>query len=242
MNSLRYIGLDVHQDTVSAAVLDRDGKLLMQYVFATRAAAILDFLHGIKGTLHITFEEGVHSAWLYDLLQRRVARVLVCDPRKNKLLKSGNKGDLIDARKLAELLRNNSLSPVYHGGMNPLKNDAATRTKEDIESIKHVYLDVDHGGSEALEAIENSSAVPKPNYVLNSSPDKHQVVWKVEGMDLEEAEDLLHAMAREFGGDPAATDATRVLRLPGFANKKYDTDFYVEARRGSHGNVPSSRF
>jgi predicted NACHT family NTPase len=52
-------------------------------------------------------------------------------------------------------------------------------------------------------------------------------------MSLEEAEGLLHAMAREFGGDPAATDATRVLRLPGFANKKYETDFYVEARRES---------
>jgi hypothetical protein len=52
-------------------------------------------------------------------------------------------------------------------------------------------------------------------------------------MSLEEAEGLLHAMAREFGGDPAATDATRVLRLPGFANKKYETDFYVEARRDS---------
>jgi len=55
----------------------------------------------------------------------------------------------------------------------------------------------------------------------------------VEGMSLDEAEGLLHAMAREFGGDPAATDATRVLRLPGFANKKYETDFYVEARRES---------
>ena len=40
-----------------------------------------------------------------------------------------------------------------------------------------------------------------------------------EGRNLEEAEGLLHAMAREFGGDPAATDATRVLRLPGFANR-----------------------
>jgi RepB DNA-primase from phage plasmid len=40
-------------------------------------------------------------------------------------------------------------------------------------------------------------------------------------------------MAREFGGDPAATDATRVLRLPGFANKKYETDFNVEAREES---------
>jgi hypothetical protein len=128
--------------------------------------------------------------------------------------------------------KNANGSDIYVG-MNPLKKDAATRTKEEIESIKHVYLDLDHGGSEALEAIENSSIVPAPNYVLNSSPGKHQVVWKVEGMNLEEAESLLHAMAREFGGDPAATDATRVLRIPGFANKKYETNFYVRARRES---------
>ena len=52
-------------------------------------------------------------------------------------------------------------------------------------------------------------------------------------MSLDEAEGLLHVMANEFGGDPAATDATRVLRLPGFANKKYEAEFYVEARRES---------
>ena len=128
--------------------------------------------------------------------------------------------------------KNANSSDIYIG-MNPLKKDASTRTKDDIESIKHVYIDLDRGGPEALGAIENSSVAPKPNYVLNSSPEKHQVVWKVEGMNLEEAEGLLHAMAREFGGDPAATDATRVLRLPGFANKKYEADFYVESRRES---------
>jgi hypothetical protein len=128
--------------------------------------------------------------------------------------------------------KNANGSDIYMG-MNPLRKDASTRTKEDTESIKHVYIDLDHGGTEALEAVENSSIVPRPNYVLNSSPEKHQVVWKVEGMHLEEAEALLHAMAHEFGGDPAATDATRVLRVPGFANKKYETDFYVEARKES---------
>jgi hypothetical protein len=128
--------------------------------------------------------------------------------------------------------KNANGSDIYIG-MNPLKKDASTRTKEDVESVRHVYLDLDHGGPKALEAIQNSSVVPKPNYVLNSSPEKHQVVWKIEGVNLEEAEGLLHAMAREFGGDPAATDATRVLRLPGFANKKYATNFYVEARRES---------
>jgi len=121
MNSVRYIGLDVHRDTISAAVLDDQGKLLMQSVLATRAAAVLDFLQGIKASVHVTFEEGTHSAWLYDLLARRVAKLVVCNPRKNALLKSGNKGDAIDARKLAELLRAGLLSPVYHGEQSGLE-------------------------------------------------------------------------------------------------------------------------
>jgi hypothetical protein len=62
---------------------------------------------------------------------------------------------------------------------------------------------------------------------------KFQVVWKVEGMTIEEAESLNRAMVREFDGDPAATDSTRVLRLPGFANKKYQPDFFVQARAES---------
>jgi len=114
-------------------------------------------------------------------------------------------------------------------GMNPLKQDASTRTKDDIEAIRHIYVDLDHNGSASLEAIKNSELVPQPNYVLNTSPDKFQVVWKAEGVAPEDAEALQHAMVREFGGDPAATDSTRVLRLPGFANKKYERDFYVQA-------------
>src|SRR6201998_1738447 len=121
-------------------------------------------------------------------------------------------------------------------GMNPLQHHASTRTKDDIEQISHVYLDVDHGGTASLEALENSDLVPPPNYVLNTSPEKYQVVWKVEGMTTAEAEALNQAMVREFGGDPAATDSTRVLRLPGFANKKYETDFYVQARAESAQN------
>lgn len=128
--------------------------------------------------------------------------------------------------------KNANGSDIYVG-MNPLRQGASTRTKEDIASIRHVYLDLDHGGPETLKSVEDSSAVPKPNYVLTSSPGKFQIVWKVEGMSLDEGEGLLHALVREFGGDPAATDATRVLRLPGFANKKYETDFYVEAHKKS---------
>ena len=102
--------------------------------------------------------------------------------------------------------------------------------QDDIENISHVYLDLDHGGTASLESLENTGLVPRPNYVLNTSPEKFQVGRKVEGMTIEEAEALNQAMVREFDGDPAATDSTRVLRLPGFANKKYEADFYVKAR------------
>src|SRR5664279_4794282 len=115
MNSLRYIGMDVHRDTISVAVLDESGRLMMQSVLQTWAAAILDFIHGVRGTLHVTCEEGTHSAWLYDLLVRRLATLVVFNPTKKALLKAGNNSDTIDARKLAELLRAGLLSPVYHG-------------------------------------------------------------------------------------------------------------------------------
>lgn len=118
-------------------------------------------------------------------------------------------------------------------GMNPLKPAARTRTKEDILSIRHLYVDLDHDGPASLASIEQSRAVPRPNYVLSTSPDKFQVVWKVEGIAQDQAEGLLRTMARKFGGDRAATDSTRVLRIPGFANKKYDEQFIVKAEQQS---------
>jgi transposase len=87
----------------------------MESILETKAATILQFLAGLRGTLSVTFEEGTWAAWLYDLLKPHVANLVVCNPRKNALLKDGNKSDRIDARKLAELLRGGYLKPVYHG-------------------------------------------------------------------------------------------------------------------------------
>jgi RepB DNA-primase from phage plasmid len=118
-------------------------------------------------------------------------------------------------------------------GMNPIKDGAHNRTKADIKDIRHVYLDLDRKGDEALEAIHNSNEVPAPNFVLDTSPGKHQVVWKVSGFSQDDAESLLHNLANKFGGDLAATDSTRVLRMPGFANRKLPEEFIVQARQES---------
>src|SRR5262250_2245037 len=115
VNCEKYIGLDVHQSTISVAVSDSKGKVVMESILETKASTILDFFAGLRGTLSVTFEEGTWAAWLYDLLKPHVARVVVCNPRKNALLKHGNKNDRIDARKLANLLRLDDLEPVYHG-------------------------------------------------------------------------------------------------------------------------------
>ena len=123
MNQEKYIGMDVHQATISVAVMDSRGKLIMESIVETKAATILEFLQGLRGSLSVTFEEGTSAAWLHDLLKPHVSHVVVCDPRKNALLKDGSKSDRIDARKLAELLRGGQLKPVYHGehGLRSLK-------------------------------------------------------------------------------------------------------------------------
>jgi hypothetical protein len=133
----------------------------------------------------------------------------------------------------SSLKRENSAGADVFIGMNPIKDGAYSRTKDDIREVRHLYLDLDADGHEALETIRNSHEVPAPNFVLDTSPDRHQVVWRVEGLDQEQAESMLRAMADQFGGDPAATDSTRVLRLPGFANMKYEEEFIVQVRQES---------
>ncbi|HXU21051.1 MAG TPA: DNA-primase RepB domain-containing protein [Verrucomicrobiae bacterium] len=126
--------------------------------------------------------------------------------------------------------------------MNILKPAAKSRTKADIAEISHLYLDLDEDGDKRLARVLKGDALPQPNYVLDTSPGKHQVIWKVEGFTLEQAEAALRAMAREFGGDPAATDAARVLRLPGLHNKKFKEPVRVQGQRLYEGVYRPEKF
>jgi transposase len=100
----------------------------MESIIETKANTVLQFIRGLHGDLHVTFEEGTWAAWLYDLLKPHVSKVVVCNPRRNALLKEGNKSDKIDARNLADLLRGGYLKPVYHGenGIRTLKELSRT--------------------------------------------------------------------------------------------------------------------
>ena len=71
MNQEKYIGMDVHQATISVAVMDSSGKLIMECILETKAATILEFIVGLRGTLWVTFEEGTLAAWLHDQASRQ---------------------------------------------------------------------------------------------------------------------------------------------------------------------------
>src|SRR5260370_16512638 len=117
--SSKYIGMDVHKESISIAVMNAVGKIVMECVIETKANMILQCIDGLRGDLHVTFEEGTSAAWLYDLLKPHVTELIVCDPRKNASMREDNQNDKIDARRLAELLRIDHLSPVYHGEHGP---------------------------------------------------------------------------------------------------------------------------
>jgi len=114
-HDVKYIGMDVHKEAIVIAVQNESGKLVMETIVETKASSILQFIHGLRGELHVTWEEGTWAAWLYDLLQPQVQHIVVCNPRRNALLKEGSKSDKVDAQKLADLLRTGMLRPVYHG-------------------------------------------------------------------------------------------------------------------------------
>jgi transposase len=123
MEDIKYIAFDVHQVTTVISVLNAAGREVKTAILPTQPQPLIAFLEGLRGTLYLTFEEGTYAAWLYDLLADRVKKLIVCDPRRNALLKEGNKTDANDANKLAELLRLGSLQAVYHGSrsMRPLQ-------------------------------------------------------------------------------------------------------------------------
>jgi len=158
------------------------------------------------------------------------AAILVRNRRTGKTVQRITKAEIIaDPEFQAWLAACNAAGSDVYIGMNPIKEGAYTRTKDNIKEIRHIYLDLDTKGDDVLDAIRHSAEVPAPNFVLDTSPGKHQVVWRVAGINQCEAESLLHSLANQFEGDRAATDSTRVLRLPGFANRKLSEEFIVQA-------------
>jgi len=127
----------------------------------------------------------------------------------------------LSPRYLAWLRHENQNGANVYVAANPLRAGSRRRTKDCIAEVRHLYIDIDMNGEERLAALRASDAVPAPTAILSTSPNKYQVLWKVEWFSFEQQEESLKLLAITFGGDPACTDRNRVLRVPGFQNLKY---------------------
>jgi hypothetical protein len=167
-SNVKYIGLDVHKEAITVAVRNGAGKLVMESIVETKARTLLDFLNGLRGELHVTLEEGTWAAWLYDVLKPHVQEIVVCNPRRNALLKEGSKNDRVDARKLSELLRAGLLRAVYHGenGLRTLKE--RTRTYQVVSKDRRATL--------TIALVQNIGQATRVIWASSESPREERLV------------------------------------------------------------------
>jgi transposase len=172
MNTIKYIGMDVHQATSVFAVMNHQGRIVGEAILETKSQVITDFLKSQRGTLWVTFEEGTYANWLYDIIQPQVAKLIVCDPRKNKL--DGNKTDKLDAKRLADLLRMNALKPVYHG-------QHSTRT---IKELARSYISLQQDSTRVMnrvKAIFRGRGIPCRGTSLYQPKNRKEWLGKLDG-------------------------------------------------------------
>ena len=217
-SNAKYIGLDVHKETIAIAVLNAAGKLVMESIVETKASTLLDFLHGLRGELHVTLEEGTWAAWLYEVLKPHVAELVVCNPRRNALLKEGSKSDKIDARKLAELLRSGMLRAVYHG------ENGLRALRELVRSYEAVSKDV-RRVMNRLKALYRGWGIPCKGIQVYGRRHRQQWLEKLREsgvrrraelfyQQLDALQDLRHTARGELLVESRKYPAVKILRLP----------------------------
>jgi transposase len=122
-------------------------------ILPTEEQALLEFFAAMRGSIHVTFEEGTQAQWLHDLLSPRVHRVLVCDRRGEK--RQGNKGDKVDADQLSDRLHKGDLRAVYHGSGHRAALKELARTYENaVEDTTRTML--------RLQALFRARAIRTP--------------------------------------------------------------------------------
>lgn len=137
--STKYVGLDVHQATTVTAVREDTGRVIARSILPTEAGPLVEFFRGMRGTIHVAFEEGTQAQWLHDLLVPVVHRVIVCDQRGAST--RGTKADQTDADLLSALLRQGALRAVYHGGLARARLKELARTYQNlVEDSTRVML------------------------------------------------------------------------------------------------------
>src|SRR3954451_16629406 len=179
----------------------------------TPAVTSTNSQHGRRSLIMPDFE--VPGRYLRENFDRedRLAVVLIQRETERVDQKLATAEEIASPKFQAQLRAANASASDVFISMNTIRAEAVGRTKADVDVIRHLYLDVDVGGREAVERILNDPRMPNPHHVLETSPGRHQIIWQVDRFDKAEVESTLRNLAAAHGADPAATDCSRVLRL-----------------------------
>jgi len=110
-----HIGGDVDSRITELAILGERDQVPKYLRVPTAIPPLRETLNSIHGYKIFVIEEGTMAGWLYRNLHPLVDEMIVCDPRRNKLVsEDGDKDNRIDGRKLAELSRAGMLRRVHH--------------------------------------------------------------------------------------------------------------------------------
>lgn len=182
-------------------------------------------MNGEKRLRELSSGDYIHRS--FDLSDRLA--VLVLNPRRGESVERISTAVRIAGPRFQDWLhhKNEVDDCDIYLSVNPLKPEVHARSKQNVQMIKHLYVDLSPEGAKSFGAIQHSRVVPPPSYVLHTSSHRFQAIWRVEEITHAQGEGLLHALARHFDGDPEAADLARTLRLPGFANKTCTEDFKV---------------
>lgn len=170
MKYSKYVGLDVHSSTISAAVLDSDGNLVIESVFKTDPSSIRDFFKGLSGSVSVAFEEGTQASWLFSLLRPLVSDLLVAN--RFGIRSSGNKSDRLDSIKLASLLRSGSLKGVFHS------HSPSRPLKELVHSYDCLVSDTTRTCNR-IKALFRSRAIPASGRAPYSKASRAEWIGKI---------------------------------------------------------------
>lgn len=163
--STKYVFLDVHQSTTTAAVREESGRVIARAILPTEQHALLEFLGGMRGTRHVAFEEGAQAQWLHDLLGPVVDGVLVCNRRGER--KRGHKNDRLDADRGSELLRQGALRAVYH----------SANQHAGLKEYARTYLNLVEDGTRVmlrLKALFRARAIKTPGQSVYHPKNREQ--------------------------------------------------------------------
>ncbi|MCJ7627154.1 MAG: transposase, partial [Longimicrobiales bacterium] len=208
----KYVALDVHQAMTVASVREESGRILARSIFPTEEQAVLEFFRGMRGSIHVTFEEGTQAQWLYDLLVGVVDRVLVCDRRGEKR-QGRRKDDQADADELSELLRRGGLRAVYHGSPHRSTLRELTRTYQNVvEDSTRVML--------RLKAMFRARGIKTPGRRVYHPKDREEWLAKLDDDGVRLRAQTLYAqldVLRELRPKVKATMVAEARRDPAWA-------------------------